>query len=321
MDRADLERGDELARRLIGEYWEALVTGDAWFFHTSRTRYVPPDDWATEADWVAAAELCLESGHNQSSAFDVLLAAGRGELLERAARWIEGLYLGDYFEEPLHLVALFPADHPVRVEHLGESPEHYEEDEFWGWNAAARRALLRAGDTKLAAYMGGRIAEVLGAEPADLERVADYALPRMAQLGPLCARFVPEPLVRRAHHLTYELLALDRRAVLEERHLREEWERSHFVRWEVAFLAARLGWRDVFASLAPQEWYWRDLFECYDELENVNLLSWSRFHAGERLFARALYLMDTLGLHPLDGAIAWKRLRARPVAPGAGANR
>jgi len=95
--------------------------------------------------------------------------------------------------------------------------------------------------------------------------------------------------VRRAHHLTYELLALDRRAVLEEWYLREEWERSHFVRWEVAFLAARLVWRDVFASLAPQEWYWRGLFECYDELENVNLLSWSRFHAGERLFERALY--------------------------------
>ena len=318
MERALLERGDELARRLIGEYWDALVTGDAWFEFASRTRYVPPDAWASDADWVVAAELCLEAGRNEIAALDVLLATGRSDLVPRAARCIEGLYLGDSFEEPLHLLALFPADHPLRIEHLGEPPDRYEEDEFWGWNSAVRRALLRVGDPALAAYMGGRISEVLAAEPVDLGRVADYALPRMAELGPLCARAVPEPLVRRAHHLAYELLALDRRSVLEGWRVGESCERSAFVRWEVAHWAGRLGWRDVFESLAPQEWYWRDLFDCYDERENANLLAWSRFDAGERLFSRALYLMETLGLGPLDGAIAWKRLRAQaPARPAA----
>ena len=81
---------------------------------------------------------------------------------------------------------------------------------------------------------------------------------------------------------------------------------------EVAFLAARLGWLDVFTSLAGQEWYWRRIWDGYNELDNENLLSWSRFHADERILQRALYVMESLGRGSLDGAIAWKRLRALP---------
>lgn len=307
IDAATQAVGDHLANGFIAGYWHKFVGTGTWSYHGWPPKYVPGDRWADRAQWIAAARRCIAEQTYVLSAYQILLAEGLTDCAADALAMIESWHADGghdayYFYDVL---ARLP-DSELRREYLDIT----DPDALWDDEDEVRRALIAVDDARTCALSAERIVRALSAAELDEQFVEERIIPRLVELGPRCRTYVPEPIMARAKAFCLELLARDR-AIATRRDRLDDDTRRRWIRDEIAHIAWRLGWFDVLRDLDREAWYWSTAFE-FDH-DNYTLLTWSLLVANDALKARAVEVMRTDRLHPLDGAIAWVRLHAPPV--------
>ena len=283
-----------MADTLIVGYWNDFVFGRTWNYHAWPPKYVPGDRWASRGEWIAAARRCIEENTHLLRAYEVLLAEGLTEYATDARALVQ-----DWHDKSGHdpeyyygVLARLPDCDLRRCYLNNEDPDEIFED------SETRRALISVDDARTCELVTERIVHDLSPVTLDAGLVSGAVIPRLAEMGPLCRKYVPDAAMARAKQFCLEALAEDRAS--------GSWPRGG-----IAYTAWRVGWHDVLRGLDGDAWYWSSAFEL--DSNNYNLLTWSLLVSNETLKARALEVMRTDQWHPLDGAIAWVRLHAAPL--------
>ncbi len=283
-----------MADTLIVGYWNDFVFGHTWNYHGWPPKYVPGDRWASRDQWIAVARRCIEENTHLLSAYEVLLTEGLTECaadaLALAQDWHDSS--GHDPEYYYGVLARLP-DCALRRFYLNNE----DTDEIFE-DGATRRALISVEDARTCELVAGRIVHDLSPVTLDAGLVRGAVIPRLAEMGPLCRKYVPEAAMARAKQFCLEGLATDRAS--------GSWPRG-----KIAYTAWRVGWHDVLRELEGDAWYWSSTFEL--DSDNCSLLTWSLLVSNDALKARALEVMRTDPSHRIDGAIAWVRLHAVPL--------
>lgn len=317
MDSSRQAEGDALAERLIADYWQAFIEGTTWNYHGWRPKHVPGDAWVDRGQWIEASRQCIALDRNLIAAYEILLAEGLREYEHQAIAFVESWHRESghdayYFFD---LLARLPEDFHVRAEYLSfRDCDDLWENDAWHWSQSRRHALLSVEDAKACELLGVRISKAFRSSTPDEAYIEDDVVPRLSELGPLSHRYVDKTALDKAKAFCLSRLEQDKR-ISHIRHDLDENERSLWIRCDIARIAWRLGWTDILRNLAHERWYWSSIFDDYCDYENLNLLTWSLVLNNDALSRQALHVMQTHAYHPLDGAIAWKRLhRITPAA-------
>jgi hypothetical protein len=303
MDQITIAAGDALADKLIAEYWLAFEAGTTWNYHSWSPKYVKGDAWATRSNWLDVSRRVLETKVFHRPALEVLLAEGCLDYLEAARELVhdwhrESGHDAYYFSD---LMAHFPHSDPVRREYFSEYPQVND------WEKHLRIALFSVEDVALCRHVAQMISEALLTEAVDEDRIESYVLPHLAEMGPLCSKYIDAKTIDAAKKFCLSYLKKDEAECLMPA---PDDERSLWIRDEIAYLSWRLGWTDILRALEDAPWYWTSVHNDALDYENYNLLTWSLLKSNELLKNRALCVMQTHEYHKLDGAIAWKRLHS-----------
>lgn len=327
MNAAEKQRGDDLAQQLIEEYWSNLTNGIGGYsdFHDWPLHYTPHDRWATREQWIKVATQCLRNENRVIFALGLLLDEGFTEHLDAAIafvtkwapEWDKYYWHSDwltYGTPPLEPAALdnlikrLPRDHLIRREYLpADNPDELDEE--------GRRALISVEDEVFCRNLAACIERVFFASELDTDQVEDYALPRMMELGRLCAKYIDPAVMDAAKRFCLDYLEKDREMAPRFRQLLDTKDPPRFL-WiydRIAPLAWRIGWLDILTNLRNEPWYWnKDLWNLGGTLDisfmdEENLLVWSQYVDNDLLRERALHVMSRQP-RQMDGAIAWVRM-------------
>jgi hypothetical protein len=303
MNQITIAAGDALADKLIAEYWLAFEAGTTWNYHSWLPKYVKNDAWATRANWLDVSRRALETKVYHRPALEVLLAEGCLEYASTARKLVH-----DWHRESGHdayyfydLMAHFPRSDKVRRVYFSKNLRATDLDK------SARIALFSVEDVALCRHVSQAISDVLLTDSIDEDLAESYVLPRLAEMGPLCSKYIDAKTIDAAKKFCISYLKKDEAECLMPA---PDDERSLWIRDEIAYLSWRLGWTDILRGLEKAPWYWTSVLNDVNDNENYNLLTWSLLKSNEQLKNRALCVMQTHEYHKLDGAIAWKRLHS-----------
>jgi hypothetical protein len=318
MDLSNLYSGNDyssLANKLIDEYWYDFEQGKEWSYYFGLSRYVPTDKWASKEQWFRTALHSVENNLNVLEGLAILLDMEKETYLEKAINYVESNWndktqcLPDA-DKYYDLIAHFPEQHKIRSYYID-----YADLESIDSNGELRKSLIRIHDEKLCQFISNRICREVEAYYADDEFVnilESYIMPRLIQMGTQSYSYIDQKVMGWLKAKCIEYLDKDRWIVENDKfeYYVNENRRAIWIRDSIAFLAWRLGWTDMIEKIVKEDWYWSCVFEPPFDQDNTNLLVWSLLTNSDILIKQAVTTMINHPYYKVDGAIAWKRIRA-----------
>jgi len=307
---------DALAALLIEQYWIDFKSGVTQNFLNPGRRYRPNDKWASERDWVTAAESCIDSDKNLVQALEVLLHFEFEEYFSVAEKFVSewGTTYADI--EDLHfLIAMFPQEHPLRHKLFDEQgfDDVLIRNDIDSPNAA-RHSLIFVQDEEYCQFHGNYVNDLILTQGDDLETMVEAIVPLLVELGERAKDYVEEANMRKVKNFFLNSLQFDANLVKSNKFLNglpEDFVRPEWVLSDIVYPCFSLGWLDILHHLKESDWYWKVAFdnEFVHDDDSYELLAWSCFTSNQDLKDRAITVMNNNYYERLFGAIAWTRLK------------